>query len=205
MKPLVVLVALVLGVMVALEAAAVGGAWWLHRQGRYDDEIAWLEGLQPLLVWDRGLDAQIGKLYRGRVRHRLLADRLDRAVIGMRAARARAHARGEKPDRELIALGIETYTRAADRMEARGRLAAAAAWDDSLFVLAVRAPEPQQRSAAISAFLESLDLRVRDGKPCRAVAQVEWAKRGLGGEIPGFQPSVEEDLRDRCRRSRRRG
>ncbi len=203
MKGLIVLVVGLLAAALLVEAAAMGGAWWLHGQGRYDEEIQWLETLQPVLAWDEALDAQIGKLYRDRVRRELDADRVDRAVRALRFARARARARAVKLDRELMALGIETFTRAADRMEARGLLSAAAAWDDSLFVLAIRAPEPHHRYAALAAFMEGLDLRVREGNPCAALSRVEWARRGLGGEIPGFQASVEEDLQNQCRQSRR--
>lgn len=203
MKVLVGLVIAVLGIALLLEAAAIGGAWWLHGQGRYDDEIRWLEGLRPVLVWDQGVEGQIERLYRERIRRELDADRLDRAVHALRLARARARARGSVPDRDLASLGIETFTRAADRMEGHGRHSLAADWDDSLFVFAVRAELPHHRFAAVAAFVEGLDLRTRDGKPCEALARVEWAKRGLGGEIPGFQPSVEEDLRIQCRRARR--
>ena len=54
------------------------------------------------------------------------------------------------------------------------------------------------------AFQEALDLRVRNGEPCQALARIQWAKRGLGGQIPGFQPSIEEDLQIQCRQSRSR-
>lgn len=203
MRGFVVLLAALAAAVLLTEAVAVGGAGWLHSQARYDDEIAWLEALQPVLVWDPALDLQIGKLYRDRVRRELDQGRVDRAVSALRLARARARSRGEKPGKDLMALGIEAFTRAADRMEARGLLSVAAAWDDSLFVLAVRAPEPHHRYAALAAFMEGLDLRVRNGEPCAALARVEWARRGLGGQIPGFQPSVEEDLANQCRQARR--
>ena len=57
----------------------------------------------------------------------------------------------------------------------------------------------------IAAFMEGLDLRVRDGKPCEALARVEWARRGLGGEIPGLDPAVGQSLVMRCDESRRPG
>ncbi|HET9325789.1 MAG TPA: hypothetical protein VFQ05_03375 [Candidatus Eisenbacteria bacterium] len=203
MKGLVIVVVLVLSVAILIEVVAIGGAWLLHRQGKIADEIAWLEGLQPIMVWDRALEGQIDRLYRERVRAELDADRLDRAVHALRLARGRALSRGLKPDPDLTSLGIETFTRAADRVEAHGQLKGAADWDDSLFVFAVRAQEPHHRFAAVAAFVEGLDLRVRAGDPCGALSRVEWARRGLGGEIPGFQPNVEEDLLTQCRAARR--
>ena len=203
MKGLAVFVGLVLAACVLAQAAAVGGSWWLHRQGRLEDEIAWLQAFKPMLPWERGLDAQIDKLCRDRIRRELGAEGVDGAVHALRLARARARALGARPDPELMALGIETLTRAADRLESHGRLSLAADWDDSLFVLAIRAPEPRHRYAGLAAFLEGLDLRVRDGQPCAALARIAWAKKGLGGEVPGLQPNVEEDLSVQCFGSRR--
>jgi hypothetical protein len=203
MRALTTLVIGALILAVVVEAVAIGGAWWLHRGGQLDEEIEWLEQLRPALSWDGAYETQVDRLYRERVRRELDGDRLDKAVAALRLARGRALARGQGPDRDLTSLGIETFTRAADRMEAHGRLSTAADWDDSLFVLAVRASEPHHRFAAVAAFIEGLDLRSRDGRPCEALSRVEWAKRGLGGQIPGFQPSVEEDLRIQCERSRR--
>lgn len=202
MRALAVVLVLLLGACVLLQAAAIGGAWWWSGHGDDDRAIQWLESLQPVLVWDAGLGAQISKMYRERIRRDLGAGRIDKAVVSLRSARARLGHAAEQLDPELMALGIETYTRAADRMEARGLLAAAAAWDDSLFVMAIRAPEPHHRYNALAAFQEGLDLRVRNGEPCQAVARIEWAKRGLGGQIPGFQPNIEEDLRIQCKQSR---
>lgn len=201
MRALAVVLVLLLGLCVLLQAAAVAGAWWWSNHGDDDQAIAWLESFRPILVWDSGLDGQIAKLYRDRIRRDLDAGRIDKAVVSLRLARARLGRRGEKLDSDLMALGVETFTRAADRMEARGLLSIAAAWDDSLFVMAIRAPRPHHRYAALAAFQEGLDLRVRNGEPCQAVARVEWAKRGLGGQIPGFQPSIEEDLRIQCKQS----
>jgi hypothetical protein len=204
MKALVLGIAGILVAALLLEVAAVAGAWSLHRAGRFDEEIGWLERLQPAMPWDTALPAQIDKLYWDRIRRELDGDRVDRAVHAFRLARRRCLERGVKPERVLVALGIETFTRAADRMEAHGLLERAADWDDSLFVLAVRAEQPHHRYAAVAAFVEGLDLRVRDGNPCAALARVEWAKKGLGGEIPGFRPSVEEDLHIQCRMARGR-
>ena len=183
MRTLGILLVSLLGLCVLLQAAAVLGAWWLGSQDQHDDEIAWLEGWRPVLVWDGALPGQI-----------------DRAVVSLREARAHLGHPAERFDPELMALGIETFTRAADKMEARGLLAVAAAWDESLFVMAIRAPLPHHRYAALAAFQESLDLRVRNGEPCQALARVEWAKRGLGGQIPGFEPTIEENLRQQCSR-----
>lgn len=204
MRALGIVLVSLLALCLVLEAVAIGGAWWLHRRARYEEEIAWLEGLRPVLVWDSGLDLQIGKVYRDRIRRDLDAGLLEPAVLALREARARLGHAAEKLDTELMALGIETFTRAADRMEARGMLEAAAAWDDSLFVMAIRSPEPHHHYAALAAFQEGLDLRVRAGEPCRALARVEWAKRGLGGQIPGFQPTIEDDLRRQCGEGRPR-
>ena len=188
-----------------LQGIATAGAWILHRDQRYEDEIVWLERIGPFLPWERGLDGQLDELRRETVRRELVAGRLDGAVKALRQARAGLKARGVKPDREMTAIGIETFTRAADHVERLGRLSVAADWDDSLFVFAIRADEPQHRYAALAAFVEGLDLRVRDGKPCAALARVEWAKKGLGGVIPGLQESIEEDLAVQCTQSRRRG
>src|SRR6266496_1925253 len=158
-------------VVALTEAVHLGGQIALRASGRYQDEIHWLESLEPLRVWDPGRHGQIDRRYHDWAEHELRAGRLDRAVGVMRLVRARAHARGESPPRALVELGLETYTRAA----------------------------------ATAAFMEGLDLRVRDGKPCEALARVEWARRGLGGEIPGLDPAVGQSLVMRCDESRRAG
>jgi hypothetical protein len=204
-KTLIIVVIGAFVLALCLQSVAMGGAWMLHRGGRYDAEIAWLQGFGPFLPWERGLDAELDRLYRERVRRELEAGRLEGAVKAMRQARSRLKARGVTPDRELAAVGVETYTRAADHVERLGRLSKAADWDDTLFVFAIRAREPHHRYAALAAFMEGLDLRVRDGKPCEALARVEWARNGLGGEIPGMQENVSEDLAVQCRQARARG
>src|SRR5215831_17502601 len=198
MKGVVGLVITLLVIAVVIESVALGGAWALHRQAKFEQEIHWLESMRPVLGWDKGYERQIDRLYRDRIRRELDADHLDKAVSAFRLARARAKSRSGPPDADLVSLGIETFTRAADRLESHGRLMLAADWDDSLFVFAVRSPQPHHRFAAVAAFVEGLDLRSRAGDPCAALAHVEWAKKGLGGEIPGFQPSVEEDLQIQC-------
>src|SRR5215831_15542742 len=168
-------------VIACLEITVLASAWTLHHAGRFDDEIAFLEAWEPVRVWEPGRHKVIDQRYLDRVRAELLASRLDRAARAARLARARFRARGRAGDPELLAVGMEVCTRAADRLERSGRLSAAADWNDSLFVLAVRAPEERMRNTAIAAFTEGLDLRVRDGKPCDALSRVQWAQRGLGG------------------------
>jgi hypothetical protein len=203
MKGLLGLVITLLVIAVLVESFAIGGAWVFRRQGKFDQEIHWLESMRPVLGWDKSYERQIDRLYRDRIRRELDADHLDKAVHALRLARTRAKSQGGPFDSDLVSLGIEAFTRAADRLESHGRLTLAADWDDSLFVFAVRAPQPHHRFAAVAAFVEGLDLRSRAGEPCAALAHVEWAKKGLGGEIPGFQPSVEEDLQIQCLRARR--
>lgn len=206
MKGLTALLMLALVVAVAAliaEAGTFGGAWVMHRRGLYDDEIRWLEGCRPLMRWEKGVGRLIVRRQRERVERALIADRLDRAVHLFRAARAGELAAGGATDPGLLMLGIEIYRRAADRMTKHGRLSEAADWDDSLLVLAIRARAPEHRYAALAGFMEGLELRVRDGKPCAALARVQWAKRGLGGVVPGLADNVEEDLTMQCARQRR--
>ncbi|HTO91559.1 MAG TPA: hypothetical protein VMJ70_10550 [Candidatus Sulfotelmatobacter sp.] len=205
MKPRYAMVFVLFALLVliaALEITALAGAWSLHHAGRFDDEIAWLEGWEPVRFWEPGRHAVIDQRYLDRVHAELLAGRLDRAAVDARLARARFRSRGRASDPQLLALGVEVCTRAADRLERNGSLSAAADWNDSLFVLAVRAGEPRMRNAAVAAFTEGLDLRVRDGKPCDALSRVLWAEHGLGGEIPGFSPQTRAELESRCARSR---
>ncbi|MEO5616358.1 MAG: hypothetical protein ABIS67_01180 [Candidatus Eisenbacteria bacterium] len=190
-------------VVAVLEITALAGAWSLRRELRFDQEIAWLERWEPIRVWEPGRHRTINSRYLERVRDELMAGRLDKAAAAARLARRRFRSQGQTHDPELLLLGVEVFTRAADRLERGGRLSVAADWNDSLFVLAVRADEPRMRNAAIAAFMEGLDQRVRAGEPCAALARVQWAKRGLGGEIPGFSVHTERELEDRCERSRR--
>ena len=175
---------LVMAVLIALMvawAAAPAGAWWLHRAGRVDDEIAWLEGMASVLPFGHTLDHRVDGLYRDRIALELRAGRVDKAVQALRLARRHARQTGAAPDPQLTVLGMETYARAADRMLQRGRPDLAADWNDSLFVFAVRDPDPRNQSAALGALLDGVDLRVKDGKPCAALARVQWARQGLGG------------------------
>jgi hypothetical protein len=204
-KPLLNLALVALGVIALVEAVSLAGLLVIRKGQRLDDEIRWLEGFEPIRVWDPGRHATIERRYRDRIERELRAGRLDKAVVAVRVARGRARTRGERLDPSVIELGLETYTRAADRMQRAGRFDLAADWNDSLFVFAVRDPALRVRSAATAAFIEGLGLRVRDGKPCDALARVAWAKRGLGGEIPGFDPALEEDLNLRCTKAKRGG
>jgi hypothetical protein len=199
---LVVVVALAAIALLA-EGVAFGGAWFLHSRGQYDDEIAWLDALQPVMRWEAGIERTLARRNRERVERALQVDRIDRAVHMFRIARARHADRITDP--ELVTLGLETFHRAADRLVKHGRLSEAADWEDSMFVLGIRSPDPPQRYAALAGFMEGLDLRVRDGQPCAALARVQWAKRGLGGSVPGMANNVEEDLTVQCAQARREG
>jgi len=200
---LVFLLLFILVVLAVLEIVALAGAWSLHHDQKFDEEITWLEGWEPFRPWDPGRVKVIESRYLDRIRGELMAGRLDKAAAAMRSARARFRADGHGGDSQLVSLSVEVCTRAADRLERDGRLGPAADWNDSLFVTAVRADDPRLRNAAVAAFVEGLDLRVRAGQPCAALARVDWARRGLGGEIPQFSPATEQDLQDRCARSRR--
>ncbi len=208
MAPRYAAVFLVLALLIVLaivEGSVLVGAWTMHRDGRFADEIAWLEAWEPWRVWEPRRHAVIDGLYLDRIRAELLAGRLDRAAVAARLARSRYRAEGLGSDPGLLAMGVEVCARAADRLERAGRLSAAADWNDSLFVLAVRAAQPRMRNAALAAFAEGLDLRVRDGQPCAALARVDWARRGLGGTIPDFSTETESDLQARCARARMGG
>ncbi len=199
-----ILVTVVATLGLLVEASAFCGAWVHHQRGLYDDEIGWLEAFERVLPWDKGVGRLIAKRDRERVERALYADRLDRAVHLFREARTRTLRSGVPMEQELMTLGIETFRRAGDRMVKHGRFSEGAEWDDSMFVLAIRAPAAHQRYAALAGFMEGLDLRVRDGKPCDALSRVQWAKRGLGGEVPGMKSNVEEDLTVQCVQQRRR-
>lgn len=186
-------------------AAAPAGAWWLHRSGRFDDEIAWLEGLRPVLPFGGALDPVIDRRYVERVRHELNAGRVDRAVQAMRVARRRARESGSARDSLLVQAGLETYTRATDRLRDHGRLSLAADWCDTLFVFAIDDRDPDIRMRAVAAFVEGLDLRVQDRKPCAALSRWQWAQKGMGGEVPYASPMIGQELEQRCAFARREG
>jgi hypothetical protein len=183
---LLTLIVVVAVVGLLAQTCAFGGAWFLHSRGYFDDEIRWLQTFRPILPWERGIESRLATREFERVERALYADRLDRAVHLFRAARLRARQAGLPLDDDLVGVGLETFRRASDRMIKHGRLSEAADWNDSAFVLAVRAPVAHHRYAALAGFMEGLDLRVRDGKPCDALARVRWAKKGLGGVVPGM-------------------
>lgn len=199
---LLLIAAVVLATLIAWAAAPVG-AWWRHRQARFSEEIAWLEELRDVLPFGSALDGTITLRRREQVERELRAGRLDRAVVEMRGLRRHLRRPGAPRDAQVIELGLETYTRAADRVRRHGRLSAAADWLDTLFVFAIRDPSEDVRTAASAAFLEGLDLRVQDRQPCAALARWEWAERGLGGAVPDVAPSVRQELEARCARERR--
>ena len=205
MKKLLAPLLAVLVAFAGVEGVCLGGQFALRRDQRFDDEIRWLEALEPFRVWDGGRHARIDTRYREQVERELRAGRVDHAVRVMRIARARARGQGRRLPPALVEIGLETYMRAADRMERHGRLDLAADWNDTLFVFAVRDSEPRYRAAAAAAFVEGLELRVHDGRPCAALSRIEWAKRGLGGEVPGLAPANEETVRMRCEQSQRGG
>jgi hypothetical protein len=192
-------------VVAALECTALAGAFAFRMHGMRDRQISWLESWEPIRIWEPGRHKAIDRIYLDRVRDELTSGRLDHAAADARLARRRFREQGRAADPELMALGVEVCTRAADRLERGGHLSAAADWNDSLFVLAVRADEPRMRNAAIAAFTEGLELRLRDGQPCAALARVDWAQRGLGGEIPGFAPETRHQLEARCASARAGG
>ncbi len=177
--PLAALLALVaILVAVALvEAVSLGAQIGLRMSGRLDDEIRWMEGMEPVRVWDPGRHGRIDRRYAEWLERELRAGRVDHAVRLMRRVRARARARGGPLDPALVRLGLETYTRAADRMQRHGRLSLAADWNDTLFVFAVRDPEPRHRAAAAAAFV--LDPAIE----ASLIARCEARQNAAGGML----------------------
>lgn len=203
MKPLLLLVAAVAIAMLLAWCAAPAGAWWYHRQNRFAEEIAWLENMQSFQPFSASLDGTITKRRREQVERELRGGRVDRAVAEMRGLRRHMRRPGVRRDAQVMELGIETYTRASDRVQQHRRLSAAADWLDTLFVFAIRDPSEDIRTAASAAFLEGLDLRVQDKQSCAALARWVWAERGLGGTVPDVSPEVKQELEERCARERR--
>ena len=199
---LLLVLAIVLAMLIAWCAAPVGAAFF-HMHNQFDREIVWLENIRTVLPFGGGLDGTITQRRRDQVERELRGGRVDRAVAEMRALRRHMRRPGVKRDEQVMQLGLETYTRAADRVRRHGRLSAAADWCDTLFVFAIRDPSEDIRTAASAAFLEGLDLRVQDHRSCAALARWEWAERGLGGSIPDVSPAIRGELEQRCARERR--
>lgn len=198
-----IVVIIALGAVMFLEPWVLGRAKALENEGRLDEEIAFLREAEGLVPWAGGVGRRLDDALLRRVEQGLEADRLDLAARGFREAWPRMKARGKGQDERVLTLAVTTFARASERLRLQGRPNLAASYNDSLFVYAVRAPEAVHRRAALQAFTEGLNLRVQAGDPCGALARVEWAKRGLGGVVPGMDPSIEHSLAAQCARARR--
>ena len=200
-----------------VEAMSLGGQMVFRMRGATADEIGWMEGLEPLRVWDAGRHARIDARYREWAESELRAGRVDQAVKVMRRARARLRARGERPDVALVDIGLETYTRAADRMQRHGRLSLAADWKakamESIRTTLTTTPLRLHRTEATisSATPPAREGRAGWGEYSSGREEVEvmrrgdsaWARRGLGGEIPDVDPAIERSLAARCQEQTR--
>src|SRR5207247_9721047 len=78
--PVALLLLVVAGALVVAltEAAHLGGQMALRASGRFEDEIHWLDSLEPLRVWDPGRHEQIDRRYHDWVERELRGGRLDR-------------------------------------------------------------------------------------------------------------------------------
>jgi hypothetical protein len=197
-----IIVLIALGAVMLLEPYVIDRAKGLERDGKVADEIALLREAERMVPWGSGISNRLDDALLRQVEQGLQADRLDVAARGFREAWPRMKARGKAQNDRVLTVAVTTFARGADRLRRQGRLSLAADFNDSLFVYAVRAPDPLHRQAALQAFTEGLNLRVQDGKPCAALARVTWAKRGLGGAIPGLDPSIEHELAQQCSRAR---
>ncbi len=198
------IVIIALGAMLFIEPWVIGKAKGLEREGRLDQEIAFLAEAETMVPWGHDIGERLDDAMLRRAEQGLQADRLDEATRAFREAWPRMKARGKAEDDRVLTLAVTTFARDSERLRRQGRLSLAADFNDSLFVYAVRAPDPVHRQAALQAFTEGLNLRVLDGHPCAALARVKWAKQGLGGVVPGLDPSVEQELSRQCARSRQR-
>jgi hypothetical protein len=198
-----IIVIIALGAMLFLEPWAIGRAKALEGEGKSDEEITFLREAETMMPWSGGVAGRLDDALLRRIEQGLQADRLDVAARGFREAWPRMKARGKAQDERVLTLAVTTFARGSDRLRRQGRLDLAADFNDSLFAYAVRAPDPIHRHAALQAFTEGLNLRVQAGNPCAALARVEWAKRGLGGVVPGMDPSIEHSLEAQCARQRR--
>lgn len=197
-----IIVIIALGAVLFLEPWAIGRARALENEGTIDQEIAFLREAEGMMPWAGGVAGRLDDALLRRVEQGLQADRLDVAARGFREAWPRLKARGKAQDERVMTLAVTTFARGSERLRRQGRFDLAADYNDSLFVYAVRAPDPIHRHAALQAFTEGLNLRVQAGNPCAALARVEWAKRGLG-VVPGMDPSIEHSLEAQCARQRR--
>jgi hypothetical protein len=197
-----VILIIALGAFMLVEPYVLSRASEMDRQGRITEEIAMLREAERMVPWGANIGERLDDALLRQAEQGLQADRLDVAARGFREAWPRLKSRGKQYSDRVISLAVTTFARGSERLRRQGRLSLAADFDDSLFVYAVRAPDPLHRAAALRAFTEGLNLRVQDGKPCAALARVEWARRGLGGLIPGFDPSVERELQNQCARAR---
>src|SRR5690349_15635941 len=102
----VFLVLFMLVVLAVLEIVALAGGWSLHHDGKYDEEIAWMEGWEPVRAWDPGRVKAIESRYLDRIRGELMAGRLDKAASAMRLARRRFRADGKPNDPDLVSLSV---------------------------------------------------------------------------------------------------
>lgn len=194
-----------LAAVLLLEPFVLNAANGLERDGKIDEEIAMLRDAEIYVPWSGKISGRLDDALVRRTEVELQADRLDRAAHAWREAWARARARGFSTDDRVMAAGVTVYARGAQRFHDHGELALAADWNDSLFVLAVRAPVDAHRQAALSAFQEGLAFRAEAGDACGAVARVRWARKTLGGVIPGFDRQVEADLTKECSRQKAQG
>jgi hypothetical protein len=186
------------GAVLLLEPFALGRATSLAEDGKIDEEVRLLQDAERYIPWGRAVSARLDDAMLRRAEQAMEQDRLDVAARAFREARLRARTRGRANDAHVMEVGVTMYARASERFQKHGELSTAADWNDSLFVFAVRAPLEAHRNAALAAFNEGLNLRVKDGKPCAALARVQWAEKGLGGVVPGLDPSVEQELEKLC-------
>ena len=181
-----------------LEPFVLNSASGLERDGNVDREVKLLTDAERFVPWSGNIKQRLDDALLRRTEQALQADRLDVAAQAWRDAWARARARGFAEEERVMQAGVTVYARSAQRLRDHGELELAADWNDSLFVFAVRAPDEMHREAALAAFVEGLAYRAEAGNACAAVGRIEWARNGLGGEIPGFDPAIEQDMRAAC-------
>lgn len=198
-----VILLIALGAFMMVEPYVLNRASELDRQGNFAEEIALLREAERMVPWGSRIPERLDDALLRQAEQGLQSDRLDVAARGFREAWPRMKSRGKAQDSRVMSLAVTTFARGAERLRRQGHLSLAADFDDSLFVYAVRAPDPLHRAAALRAFTEGLNLRVQDGKPCAALSRLQWARSGLGGVIPGFDPSIEQELMERCLRAKR--